>query len=178
MLRSVRNSFGVARYIRKAYVRPLALQRPLQTPLLCTSPYKTVRWCHDLRDASKPDEGKFAMIYTCKGKSLSLSIYIYMKNSDDLWYLYVYVSLVCNTRAVKTISKNSYNNGVVLIRCPGCQNLHLIADRLGWFEDESFDIEKFLKSKGEHVKSIHDGNTYEFTQADVIGTSLPSSTKE
>ena len=37
-------------------------------------------------------------------------------------------------QTAKQISANSYENGVVLVRCPGCQSLHLIADRLGYFE--------------------------------------------
>jgi len=42
----------------------------------------------------------------------------------------------------------------VLVRCPGCSNLHLFADRLGYFEDEPIDAEVLLKRKGEHVRKI------------------------
>jgi len=34
---------------------------------------------------------------------------------------------------------------VVLIRCEGCDNLHLIADNLGWFRDERVNIEDILR---------------------------------
>lgn len=38
--------------------------------------------------------------------------------------------------------------GLVLIRCPGCNKLHLVADHLGWFGDASWTIEKHLKATG------------------------------
>lgn len=46
----------------------------------------------------------------------------------------------CGRTTSKIISKNSYENGIVLARCSSCDNLHLIADRLGWFGDRT-DIE-------------------------------------
>ena len=48
---------------------------------------------------------------------------------------------VCQHRSARTFSKDAYEVGVVLIRCEGCDNLHLIADNLGWFRDENVNIE-------------------------------------
>ncbi len=51
---------------------------------------------------------------------------------------------VCQTKASRTFSKDAYSKGVVLIRCEGCDNLHLIADNLGWFRDEKVNIEQLM----------------------------------
>ncbi len=45
--------------------------------------------------------------------------------------------------------------GVVIITCPGCKHNHLIADHLGWFDDDPQTIETILASKGEEVRRFN-----------------------
>ena len=48
----------------------------------------------------------------------------------------LYTCNICNTRSAKKFTEQAYNHGVVLVRCPNCHSLHLIADRLGYFSDD------------------------------------------
>ena len=57
-------------------------------------------------------------------------------------------------RVTKVISRASYEEGVVLAKCP-CENLHMIADNLGWFGDEK-NIEELLVARGESVRRMVD----------------------
>lgn len=59
----------------------------------------------------------------------------------------------CSTRNDKYMSKQAYEKGIVLMRCDGCDNLHLIADNLGWFQNtDGKNIEEILSAKGETVQ--------------------------
>uniref|UniRef100_A0A7N0RHV0 DNL-type domain-containing protein n=1 Tax=Kalanchoe fedtschenkoi TaxID=63787 RepID=A0A7N0RHV0_KALFE len=75
---------------------------------------------------------------------------------------------VCDTRSIKTFSRESYEKGVVVARCGGCDNLHLLADRLGWF-GEPGSIEDLLAARGEEVK-IGSTDTLSLTLEDLAGT--------
>lgn len=89
----------------------------------------------------------------------------------------IYTCKVCDTRSAKQFTEHSYRHGVVLVRCPGCQNLHLIADRLGWFEDAEddgkggWDVEKAMARAGENVKAVTNEDVLEMTLDDFLGTS-------
>jgi mitochondrial protein import protein ZIM17 len=85
-------------------------------------------------------------------------------------YAMVYTCTVCNTRSVKQISKQGYHHGCVLVRCPGCQNLHLIADHLGIFESKGWTIESYLAENGENVRKVDDGGVLELTREDILGS--------
>lgn len=59
----------------------------------------------------------------------------------------------CNTKSIRSFTKNAYHKGVVLIRCEGCKNIHLVADNLGWFKDEPTNLENLGEGK---VTKVHD----------------------
>ncbi|KAH7669603.1 mitochondrial protein import protein ZIM17 protein [Dioscorea alata] len=84
----------------------------------------------------------------------------------------VFTCKVCETRSVKTLCRESYEKGVVVARCEGCSNLHLIADRLGWF-GEPGSVEDLLAAQGQDVRkgSI---DTLNLTLEDLIGTTKSS----
>ncbi|KAK9064090.1 hypothetical protein SSX86_017962 [Deinandra increscens subsp. villosa] len=74
---------------------------------------------------------------------------------------------VCETRSLKTISRESYEKGVVVVRCSGCDNHHLIADHLGIFGEKG-SIEDILAARGEEIKR-GDSDTLNLTLEDLVG---------
>ncbi|KAH9500764.1 hypothetical protein Btru_076405 [Bulinus truncatus] len=68
-----------------------------------------------------------------------------------------YKCKVCGTRNNHTFEKQSYLEGIVIVRCAGCENDHLIADNLGWFKDsDNRNIEQILAARGEKVQTLSD----------------------
>ncbi|KAL7471689.1 hypothetical protein ACHAXS_012000 [Conticribra weissflogii] len=102
----------------------------------------------------------------------------------------IYTCKVCNTRSAKKFTENAYLNGVVMVRCPGCQNLHLIADRLGWFDDDlnegnddygegkGWDVARALARAGENVKAVTGEDVLELTLDDIMGGKSDDGGKE
>eukprot|EP01122_Echinamoeba_exundans_P000251 TRINITY_DN10225_c0_g1_i1.p1 TRINITY_DN10225_c0_g1~~TRINITY_DN10225_c0_g1_i1.p1 ORF type:complete len:219 (-),score=22.36 TRINITY_DN10225_c0_g1_i1:25-681(-) len=66
----------------------------------------------------------------------------------------VFTCKVCNTRSARTFSSRSYNEGVVVVKCDGCGNNHLIADNLGWFRDERINAAVLAREQGEELKEL------------------------
>ncbi|KAJ2780898.1 hypothetical protein H4R18_003193 [Coemansia javaensis] len=79
---------------------------------------------------------------------------------------------VCNHRQHKTMSKNAYENGVVLIQCDQCKNRHLIADNLGWFRDGSVNVEDLLRERGEEVRRLQDLDLLDGVEASWVRAAL------
>lgn len=82
----------------------------------------------------------------------------------------VFTCTVCNTRSAKQFTEQAYRNGVVIVRCPGCSNLHLIADRLGYFTDKGgdWDLETLVAQRGEQLQTVKDNNVWELTLEDLV----------
>lgn len=85
-------------------------------------------------------------------------------------YVIVLTCSICETRTARKISKKAYHNGVVICRCEKCKNLHLLADRMGVFEDASWDAQSHEKRMStildrQNISVSHENDILEVTEA-------------
>lgn len=118
-------------------------------------------------DSEDNKAGTIDQVTSIENSSVKFSAKSSLKTSSRHDLAMIFTCKVCETRSIKTVCRESYEKGVVVARCRGCNNLHLIADRLGWF-GEPGSVEDFLASRGEDVKkgSI---DTLNLTLEDIAG---------
>mmetsp|Transcript_15441 Transcript_15441/g.41443 ORF Transcript_15441/g.41443 Transcript_15441/m.41443 type:complete len:191 (+) Transcript_15441:92-664(+) len=100
-----------------------------------------LRWCSDGSTSGHADA------IAAKGADLSTT------RPGERRLMMVFTCKRCETRDTKTFSKVAYEQGVVIVRCGGCQALHLIADNLGWFGEER-NVEEILASKQQSISKL------------------------
>ncbi|KAJ1724674.1 hypothetical protein LPJ53_001102 [Coemansia erecta] len=81
---------------------------------------------------------------------------------------------VCNHRQHKTMSKQAYTKGVVLMQCDQCKNRHLIADHLGWFRNSAVTVQDIMREKGEDVRHLQDIGLLDNIEAEHVHNALAS----
>ncbi|VDM02746.1 unnamed protein product [Schistocephalus solidus] len=67
----------------------------------------------------------------------------------------------CKSRSKKYFSKLAYTKGLIIIRCPSCQALHLIADNIGWIKEQTpwriGEQKHLLKTEADKVAAEAEG---------------------
>ncbi|KAK9323314.1 DNL zinc finger-domain-containing protein [Lipomyces orientalis] len=59
---------------------------------------------------------------------------------------------VCKNRSSHFMSHQAYHHGTVLVKCPGCNNRHLIADHLKIFSDTRITLEDIIAKDGAVIR--------------------------
>eukprot|EP01015_Nassula_variabilis_P018370 TRINITY_DN2990_c0_g1_i12.p2 TRINITY_DN2990_c0_g1~~TRINITY_DN2990_c0_g1_i12.p2 ORF type:complete len:126 (-),score=19.97 TRINITY_DN2990_c0_g1_i12:120-497(-) len=88
------------------------------------------------------------------------------------FYVIMFTCGVCEEKHVRSFTKKAYHEGVVLIRCQGCDNNHLIADNLGWFRNEPVNIEDLMKEQGKPYGKITNNEEIQKMLGETLGKSI------
>ncbi|RZR95637.1 hypothetical protein BHM03_00024500, partial [Ensete ventricosum] len=142
------------------------VQTKTETPKIVDKDDKNSK---SFQDDSKPVSDLIKTVTAIDGENnIKYRAFSSLKASTRHDLAMIFTCKVCETRSVKTVCRESYEKGVVVARCGGCNNLHLIADRLGWF-GEPGSVEDFLAAQGDEVKK-GSVDTLNLTLEDLAGT--------
>jgi protein import protein ZIM17 len=74
-----------------------------------------------------------------------------VKAESGEMYILKFTCNKCETQSIRSFTKHAYHKGVVMVRCGGCEAIHLIADNIGWFEDKPVNVETMHPGKVQRV---------------------------
>lgn len=74
-----------------------------------------------------------------------------LRREQEPAYQITFTCKPCGDRSSHRMSKHGYHKGTVLIRCPSCENRHVISDHLNIFFDKKTTLEDILKQDGRQV---------------------------
>lgn len=77
--------------------------------------------------------------------------------ADKIGVVFTCTADNCGQRIVKSVRRRSYESGTVVITCPKCGKIHIVADNLGMYSSITGgkkNIEEIAKAKGQSVTRV------------------------
>ncbi|KAL2827142.1 mitochondrial import protein Zim17 [Aspergillus cavernicola] len=74
-----------------------------------------------------------------------------LRREQEPAYQLTFTCKPCGDRSSHRISKHGFHRGTVLIRCPGCENRHVISDNLKIFLDNTKNLDDLLSEQGQKI---------------------------
>lgn len=154
-----RSIFSAPACFPRCVIRPI---RPRPTPRTVTS--QTARrppLCTISSSAASADEESNGQLPTTaaetqtsagEGKTVLGSV-----GADRIGVVFTCTADNCGQRIVKSVRRQSYEKGTVVVKCPKCEKIHVIADHLGMYADITGgkkNIEEIAKAKGQSVTRV------------------------
>ncbi|PWY78232.1 zf-DNL-domain-containing protein [Aspergillus heteromorphus CBS 117.55] len=73
------------------------------------------------------------------------------RRANEPAYQITFTCKPCGNRSTHRLSKHGYHRGTVLIKCPSCENRHVISDHLNIFFDKKTTLQEILEEKGDKI---------------------------